>query len=53
MKTLRRSRDLAIALGALVVAIGCAVALSIGIAMRHNQLAAGLPYQPGFGMGPG
>ncbi len=45
MKTLRRSRDLAIALGALVVAIGCAVALSIGIAMRHNQLAAGLPYQ--------
>lgn len=53
MKTPRRSRDLVIAVAALVVAIGCAVALSVGIAMRHNQIAASLPYPPGLGMGPG
>ncbi len=53
MMTLRRSRDLTIALTALVVAIVCAAALSIGIVMRHNQIAASPPYPPGFGMGPG
>ncbi len=53
MGTHRRSRDLAIALGAVVVAIACAVALSIGMAMRHNRTAANPPYPTGPGVGPG
>ena len=53
MRTDRRSRDLTIALAAIVVAIACAVALSIGLAMRHNRIAGSPPYPPGSAMGPG
>lgn len=44
---------MAIAIGAAVVAIACAVALSIGMAMRQNRMAGSMLYPPGFGMGPG
>ncbi len=50
MSTRRASRDLAIALGAVVVAIACAVALSVGLAMRHGRIAANYPYPIGPGM---
>ena len=44
---------MAIALGAVVVAIACAVALSVGLAIRHSHIAANAPYPTGPGMGPG
>ncbi len=50
MSTHRGSRDLAIALGAVVVAIACAVALSIGLAMRHSGITVNAPYPTGQGM---
>ncbi len=53
MSTHRGSRDLAIALGAVVVAIACAVALGVGLARHHSQIAANQPYATGPGMGPG
>ncbi len=51
----RRSRDLGITLAAVVIAITCAVALSVGMAMRPSRGGAGGPYPPpGTGMmGPG
>lgn len=54
MSTHRGSRELVIALGAVVVAIACAVALSVGLAMRHSRIDANPPYPayPGM-MGPG
>ncbi|AFM17441.1 Sulfocyanin (SoxE) [Mycolicibacterium chubuense NBB4] len=42
-----------IALGAVIVAVACAVALSIGISLRHNRIATGPTYPSGFGTGPG
>lgn len=51
MKTDRRSRDLAVAVWAVVVAIACAVALSVGMSMRHSRIVATLPFAPGFGPG--
>lgn len=54
MSPLRGSRDLAIALGAVVVAIACAVALGVGLTLRHNGIGANPPYLTGPGMmGPG
>lgn len=50
MKPRRRSRDLAIALAAAVVAVACFVALSIVMAVQHSRIAAGLPYLSGPGM---
>lgn len=50
---------MAFALGAIGVAIACAVGLGVGLAMHHNRLAASPPYFAGPGqwgppmMGPG
>ncbi len=53
MSSRRGSRDLAIVLGAVVVAIACAVALSVGLAIRHSHIAANALFPTGPGMGPG
>lgn len=50
MKPRRRSRDLAIALAAGVVAVACVVALSVVTTLQHSRIAASLPYLSG---GPG
>ena len=54
MSAHRGSRDLVITLGAVVVAIACALALSVGLAMGHSRIAANALYPTGAGMmGPG
>lgn len=50
MNTRHSSRDLAIALGAVVIAIACAAALSVGLMMRHSRIAANAGYPTGQGM---
>ncbi len=45
----RVSRDFAIALGAAMVAIACAFALSVGLAIRHSRVAGDTPYPAGSG----
>ena len=44
---------MAIALGAVVVGLLCAVALSVGLAIGHIRIAANAIYPTGAGMGPG
>ncbi|MBX7434705.1 sulfocyanin [Mycobacterium sp. Y57] len=47
MRIHRDSRDLAVALGAAVVAVACAVALTVGPSMHHGHVVADAPYPTG------